>query len=226
MTGKAVLALLCVAVLTAGCTQDTRKLEEWEKKTPKEWTEILRHRNHQARQQAVDALIEYGSRAVPGLIEVLEDEKSGGSRLSAARALGGIGSDAEAAVPALIAALADSNWKDRDGAAEALGDISREPFKTIPALIKAVRNDSDERVRGKASRALGLIGNDHEVVISTLADGLEDEDFNVRAEAAEALQRFGPKAKAAIPALQKAAKSEQFIVSQAASEALKAVKGR
>ena len=232
MTSKSLIGCLCLVVMVLGCRPQPRPLENWEKrehtytdKTPEEWIKILRHRSPQARRKAVDALIQYGPQTVPALIKVLQDKKLGGSRLSAARALGGIGPDAKAAVPALIDAMRESDWKDRDGAAEALGDIAQRLHKTIPALVEAMGRDDDERVRGMAARALGRIRTDNTRAISALAAALEDPDVNVRAEAAEALQHIGPKAKTAVPALEKAARAEDFIVSQAAGEALKAVRG-
>jgi len=230
MFKKPLITCFCLAVAVAGC-EPQREMETWEKreqvhtdKTPQQWIELIRHRNATARRKAVEAIIQYGDAHVPALIEILEDKTAGPSRLSAARALGGIGAGAKAAVPALCKALGETGWVDRDGAAKALGDIRQNLQQTIPALVAALK-DSDERVRGAAARALGRMQSGEGSVVSALAAVLEDEDSNVKAEAAEALQRIGPKAQAAIPALKKAAKAEDFIVSQAASEALKRVQG-
>ena len=236
MINKAPILCLCLVVLAGGCGREKKKpkREAWQKreqvytdKTPEEWLKLIQHHNVQARNRAIDALILYrrdGTDSVPQLIEVLETTGSGQVRLSVTRALGGMGSDARTAVPALCKALNDSNWDQRDAAAEALGAIGEDLGSTVPTLLEALSN-SDERVRGSAARALGRLRTGDAGAVSALAAALEDEDPNVRAEAAEALEHIGPKAKAAIPALEKAAKAEHFIVAQAAQEALKSVRG-
>ena len=231
MTKITLIACLSLIVAVVGC-REPRQLENWEKrehvhtdKTPEEWIKILRHRDPRARQKAVDALVQYGDEIVPAVIEVLQDRKLGGSRLSAARTLAALGPGAEEAVPELIEAMKESDWPDRDGAAEALGQIRRQLDKTVPALIEVMAGDDDERVRAKAAQALGRIRPDGGEAIAALAAALEDPDVNVQAEAAEALEKIGPNARAAVPALEKAARTEDFILKQAAQEALKAIRG-
>jgi len=76
-------------------------------------------------------------------------------RWRAAYALGHIGS--EAAIPALLKAIEDSNEHVRWRAAEALGHIGSEA--AIPALLKAIE-DSSESVRWSTAYALGQLKDD------------------------------------------------------------------
>lgn len=194
-------------------------------KTPEEWLALLRHRNGQARQLAADSLVRYGSRSVPGLIQVVSDRGAGPARLAAARALGGIGHEAEPAVEALVEALADPQWDARDSAAEALGMIGRGEALSVSALTTAAR-DPDPILRMSCARALGRLKSSRPESIECLIAALEDSDTNVQAEAANALAAIGPPANSAVDALEKASRSETFVVAQAASEALRAIRGQ
>ncbi len=236
MKSPPLVVVLCLVVLLGGCAKEKpekgagqRREQVYTDKTPQEWLELIQHRDFRVRTLAVDALIQYrkdGQDSVSSLIEILEAGKSGQVRLSVAKALGGMGTDAKAAVPALCEALADHGWKERDAAAEALGAIRAARDQTIAALAAALSEDTDERVRGKAAEALGRLRPGDRKVVAALAAALEDEDEdqNVRAYAAEALGQIGPKAKAAASALEKAARSEYFIVADAAKRALQQIR--
>jgi hypothetical protein len=67
-------------------------------------------------------------------------------RTQAAEALGALGPEAKAAVPALIDVLQDEDKYFRSHVALALGKIGREAKAAVPALIKALK-DHDEDVR-------------------------------------------------------------------------------
>jgi HEAT repeat protein len=108
-------------------------------------------------------------------------------RLSAASALGGIGS--EKAVEPLISALSsDKKRSVRSSAASALGEIGSE--KALDPLISALSSDNNSDVRGRAASVLGEIGSEKgvEPLISALSP---DEDSVVRSRAASALGRIG-----------------------------------
>jgi HEAT repeat protein len=71
--------------------------------------------------------------------------------------VGWIGSDAEAAVPALIEGLhGDPKWEVRSQTAEALGDINPEDNRVVSALVKAL-NDENLNVRRVVARNLKQI---------------------------------------------------------------------
>lgn len=231
----ALIGCLCLLAPAVGCEAEKQKpkKEAWQKpeqvytdKTPQEWLELIQHHNVQARNRAIDALIRYchdGRDTVPQLIEILQGAKSGQVRLSVARALGEMGSQAKAAGAALCKALKDTAWEQRDAAAQALGGIGVGDDRTISTLIGALQDDPDERVRGEAAGALGRLRAAEAKAVDALAAALEDKDHNVRARAADALGRIGPPARSAADALKKAAGAERFNVRSAAEEALKNV---
>lgn len=105
---------------------------------------------------------------VLALIELLQDEAA---RLEAACALGELGPNAIAALPALEKAL----WEE-----EGWG----------PATIGAAKE-----------RIMSGKGKLREFAIPILTEALNDKNWAVRSAAAVALERFGPRAKSAVPAL-------------------------
>ena len=134
-------------------------------------------------------------------------------RMSGADALGAIGPEAKAAVPALAQALKDKDCDVRLYAAVALGKIGSEAGVAVPALIEALK-DEDLCVRMGAEKALGEIGP---TAMPALIEALKDEDLGVRTGAEKALGGIGP---AAVPALIEALKEEDLDVRCSAAQAL------
>ncbi|RKU07172.1 phytanoyl-CoA dioxygenase [Candidatus Poribacteria bacterium] len=168
---------------------------------------------------AAYALSEFGESAVPALMEAFEDESEAIRRNAyyalsamgaptvkplisslrhlypqirevAAEALGDIGSPAQAAVPALVAALEDESERVRFHAAEALGTVSQEDSTAIPALSAALR-DENERVRQDAALALARIGPYAADAVGALGAVFSDGNMYVRGDAVHALYRIG-----------------------------------
>jgi HEAT repeat protein len=116
----------------------------------------LEHRSAQRRELAADALAAGGTwcdeeRAVPALVRRLQDPDVN-VRWAVNRTLGAYGFRAAAAVPALIAALA--NPETKEWASSVLASVGRE---AVPALIAAL-DDRRLHVRRAAAYALGEIG--------------------------------------------------------------------
>ena len=141
-----------------------------------------------------------------------------------------IGPGAEAAVPALVALLCDTEPSVRlstsealvkigVGAVPALIDATRHPEPTVrrivtstlgrlgpaaraalPALTELL-SDPVPDVRCKAPGALVSIAGPETGVVLALIKALEGQDSAVRGESARALGRLGPAAQAAIPPL-------------------------
>jgi HEAT repeat protein len=104
-------------------------------------------------------------------------------QLSAATALGGLGSRGEMAIPALAdQILFCENGEVREAAADALGQIGP---RSLPILEQFLQ-DSDPSVRRLAIRGLVAEG-DNEAAPSLLIHGLSDEDAGNRTAAATAL---------------------------------------
>ncbi len=95
---------------------------------------------------------------VSELVKDLNDQKAD-VRVSAARALEGIGPEAKAAVPALSEALKDEDSGVRRAAVGALGRLGPEAKAAVRALIEALK-DEDANVRRNAAIALKRIRSD------------------------------------------------------------------
>lgn len=109
-------------------------------------------------------------RYVLALIEFLQDRRV---CLSAACALGELGSNAIAALPALAKAL----WE--------LHEVHWGPVTIVDAMEKIMSGKAKPR----------------KSAIPILIEALKDKDWYARRAAAEALKRFGPRANSAVPAL-------------------------
>jgi HEAT repeat protein len=207
----------------------------------------LRGRRWWQRAEAAEKLgLARAKRAVPWLAAALADD-SVEVRMRAAKALGGMGSDAPARD--LMRALDQPNrWSTiriadiltgmgRDviddlvstfpelslaGRLAALDIVARiAPLHVVPWLLGRLR-DPNVDVRARACNALGCIG-DPEVTPAVLA-ALEDAAWPVRAMAAKALGRINNPG--AIPALALALRDSEWWVRSNAARALRAMGSR
>ena len=117
--------------------------------------------------------------------------------------------EADRAIPALIAGLADSQILVRLRCAFALGAMGAGASNAVPALIMAL-HDSDVDtnkpsswvfVRATAAGALAKIGPGAAQAVPTLETLLRDPDHYVRGQAAVALLRINPDHDKALPVL-------------------------
>jgi len=108
-------------------------------------------------------------------------------RLTAARALGAMGPDAEAAVPFLAQALNDPNNQVSYDVAAAMGQIGS---ASTPWLIEATK-DFDPNRRRAVVGAIAQIGPGAEAAVPKLIELLQDPDGMVRQRAAYALNAIG-----------------------------------
>jgi HEAT repeat protein len=139
----------------------------------------------------------YDGKTVTEWIKVL---KTGGAadREKALRALGEMGTKAEAAVPALIAVIQskDARYLEHKGALAALGKIGK---PAIAPLIGIMTDPKTKTVaRAVVSDALGQVGAD---AIPELVKLLKHENVDVRYWGAVAIGHVGPKGKKAVEAL-------------------------
>jgi HEAT repeat protein len=109
---------------------------------------------------------------VPALVSVL-DHKEGGLRYDAARALGQMGAEAKAAIPALARLQADKDEAVRREATKALCHIGK---AALPALTASLQSDSVE-VRRNVVVALSNLGPD---ALPALRSAAKDKDEVVR----------------------------------------------
>jgi HEAT repeat protein len=92
--------------------------------------------------------------SVPTLVKTLKEDKDPNLRYWAAGAIGKLGTDAQPAVPDLIAALHDDSKLVQMGAAYALGEIRS--TDAVPALQEASKS-TEKDVRIAAAAALKMI---------------------------------------------------------------------
>ncbi len=148
------------------------------------WTALHNSDDAEARAAAV---IYLGERryapAVPRLTELVR-QSDPGTRYLAAKALGQIGDEAEAAVPTLLEALRENDMFLRAGITGALIKIG--PPAT-PGLTKALF-DPSSAVKRAACKALGKIGSER--AVPALKFSLRDGNKGVRRFAREALERI------------------------------------
>lgn len=121
--------------------------------------------------------------AVPVLADLVEGGDPG-TRYLAAMALGKIGDEAEAAVPALLIALRFDDMYLRMAVTGAFIAIGR---PAVGGLVRALF-DNNAAVRRAAAKALGKIGD--EDTIKPLMVALKDGDAGVRKLAQEAISRL------------------------------------
>ena len=148
------------------------------------WTALHNGRDAEERAAAVVYLGENRyAPAVPQLTELLR-ESDPGTRYLAAKALGQIGDEAEAALPTLLNALRDHDMFLRAGITGALIKIGP---PAVPGLTNALF-DPSSAVKRAACKALGKIGSER--AVPALKFSLRDGNRGVRKFAREALERI------------------------------------
>jgi HEAT repeat protein len=160
---------------------------------------------------STEVLAYFGSKSVPGLLEILRTKEDEGLRLDAIAALGRIGD--RRAVDAILPFLKLPVEKRRV-VLSALGSIA-DP-RTEGVLIQALRSSTDDPdARAQVALGLGAIGTPN--ALRALQDALADLNLTVADAAALGLQRAGARA---IPYLASAARSENPAVRRRAATAL------
>ncbi|HKI35888.1 MAG TPA: HEAT repeat domain-containing protein [Gemmataceae bacterium] len=185
----------------------------------------LKDDDKELRVAAHHALVRIGAPAVPALSAVLRGADLRGW-YSISVALGKIGPDARAAVPALTEGLAHDDKGVRILAANALVKIDPDNAaikpvlnEAVPALIEVLQQ-RDGGLRTWAALSLGKIGPDARTSVPALTAALTDADAPVRAAAADALGRVGPRDQAAVVGLVAAQRDADESVRAAAGGAL------
>lgn len=140
--------------------------------------------------QAVPVLVQLLRGRPVGLVAPGRAEAESWVRVAAAEALGTLGAEAKAAVPALRAALHDKDGSLRIAAAAALWRVGEDSAAALPVLLGALRH-RDQDYRREAAEALGRLGSLAAPAALALQEALEDIDPGVRRTAAAALRQIG-----------------------------------
>jgi HEAT repeat protein len=137
------------------------------------------------------------------IADLVKELKTGDAekRREAAEALGKAGKEAKDAVPALVAALKDSDLFVRLFSTVSLGQIGVDPSTVVPALTAVMNNPREKKeVLEAAITSLQQLGGDS---VPTLAGVAKDakKDGSLRRRAIIALGKLGPDAKSTVPML-------------------------
>jgi HEAT repeat protein len=146
--------------------------------------ETLLNGDAEARAEAINTLGEAAYAPAVPTLRRLVSEADPGTRFLAAKALGRIGDEAEAAVPDLLQALRANDMFLRAAVTGALIQIGG---PAVPGLIKALF-DQNKAVRRASAKALGKIG--HERALPPLRVALNDADPGVRKFSQQAITRI------------------------------------
>ncbi len=173
--------------------------------------------------EALGAAAHLGEVAMPVLVEALKQPEGRGR---AAVILARLGSKADAAVPALGAALVDKDPEVRREVLFALAALGEKAAPAQAAIEKSL-GDSDEHVRAIAAYALGRIGAKAHGAVPQLRRQLESPDPVVRVSCAWAIVHIdgngkdaGAVARETLPILIQGLKQENIAVRRGSAEAL------
>ena len=164
----------------------------------------------------LDSCGTHGKPGVKALIGMIRREDPE-IRWRAVNALGSIGPEASAAIPALLALLDDKAEAHCGSvpvqicpyAARALGRIGSDSAVAAPKIAAMLSSESPE-LRLAAAEALGDLGPVARDFAPLLKARLKDDDQYVRAHAAIALSRIGEVDTSSVPQLVEALEIEQF----------------
>jgi hypothetical protein len=155
------------------------------------------------RRSIYEELLDWGAKSIPPLVAGLTDPDVH-LRRNAALAFMVLGGgwwpfecgpatlDIGPALPALIAAFADSDPDVRAWAAQAVGGIGANAAEAVPALTELLKNDN-EGSRNSACIALAKIGPAAKAALPALRVALSDQSQDVRRFAAQAIDRIEQK---------------------------------
>jgi HEAT repeat protein len=131
-----------------------------------------------------------------------------------------VGPEDTSAVPALRAALKDTDSDAVRFAAFALGNIGGGRAAPAVPVLREALTDPAVSVRRRAAGSLANIGPDAVSAVPELSRALADTDAEVQSRSALALSGIGPKASAAVPDLAKALRAKSAEVRLYSAEAL------
>jgi hypothetical protein len=140
---------------------------------------------------AAVALIKIGRGSFQPFFERLRDISDPGKWTRTAFEVGRMGTNADPAVPLLLAAFQHTNGRIRLVAAMAVGELHRRPDLCLRPLVSLL-NSTNKNVRFAALNALGNFGPVAKPVEPEIALCLSDRELEVRKQATNALRLVDP----------------------------------
>lgn len=157
-----------------------------------------------------------GARAVPTLIEMLQDDDPS-TRIVAAEQLGQVGPAARAAIPRLLAqATADGNQHANTTAAAALKSIDLTSARQVMTHFMPRLQEQDAQQRRTACAVLGSLGPVAKPAVPALLAAGHDPDELVRRNALMALASIGIPSPPIVAALLEGLRDSSSLVRQTA----------
>ena len=165
------------------------------------------------------ALYAMGSNASPALPALTNLLFRSNILISTTTAMAGIGVEA---IPVLLAALTNRDYRIRHSAASGLGWEQTHLNIVVPALIARLE-DTNNLVRSAAAVSLGQLHSEPELTVPALIRYLSSDNSLFRGLILISLRDFGTNARAAVPAIVSALTDQDERVRQNATFALKEI---
>jgi len=165
------------------------------------------------------ALYAMGTNAKPALPVLTNLLFHSNALITSTVVMAGIGSEA---IPILLSALTNQNYRIRHSAASGLGWAHSDLDVVVPALI-AMLQDSERIVRYTAASSLGEVHARPEIAVPALMNALSSDDPLLRSTALISLGGFEGKANEAVPAVVAALKDKDETVRKTAASVLKQI---
>jgi hypothetical protein len=165
------------------------------------------------------ALYAMGTNAKPAMPVLTNLLFHSNALITSTIALAGIGPEA---LPALLAALTNQNYRIRDSAASGLGWECSDFNVVVPALIASLQ-DRESLVQWAAVSSLGQLHAMPELAVPALMNDFSNTDVLLRRSILISLGQFETRAKASVPILLAALKDNDEDVRSSAAFALKQI---
>jgi HEAT repeat protein len=146
---------------------------------------------------AVVALIKIRHDSFQPFFERLKDTSDATKWSRTAAEVGGLGTNADAAIPLLVAAFDQTNKHIPHQAAFIVGRLHRRPEVCLPALVSLL-NSTNYDLRADALNALASFGPAAKPAAPEIVRCLNDREASVRGSATNALRAIDPSAAGAI----------------------------
>ncbi len=162
---------------------------------------LFRDADRDVRESAAGAVVRFGPKVLPGLIDMLDAKNKKIVRATAAFALERMAVDASPAFPALCRMANDKDSDIRASAVLALQRVAPNSPETA-RIFMDLMNDEDTGIRLMAIQALNTMdGEQLKGYVDELLLVLDDVDWGIKIEIINALGKVGPDASDALPVL-------------------------